>query len=177
MFLCQLGAVWEQIHLNEYTTSSYNRWHHTQENWPLCLQVPASRFHITIECPTVIQAWQDITPHLRVIHPVPESAMEKAFGLPGHTPNILLRNYMNFLLRECIADQERAAYHNGRGPGNLEDLKIRYNQLIKDEVYMKFNIYKHLGRLSFFEDVFAYNNYLITWEKDNWQILTIFDIH
>ena len=171
------SAVWEQIHLNEYTTSSYNRWHHTQESCPLCLQVPASRFHITIECPTIAKAWQDISSHLRAIHPHPVSDMEKAFGLPGHTPNILLRNYMTFLLRECIADQERAAYHNGRGPSNLEDLKIRYNQKIKDEVYMKFNIYKHLGRLGFFEDVFAYRNYLIAWEKDNWQILTIFDIH
>lgn len=41
---------------------------------------------------------------------------------------------------------------------------------------MKFNIYKHLGRLGFFEDVFAYQDYLIVWEKNNWQILTIFDI-
>jgi hypothetical protein len=41
---------------------------------------------------------------------------------------------------------------------------------------MKFNIYKHLGRVGFFEDVFAYQDYLIVWEKNNWQILTIFDI-
>ena len=63
---------------------------------------------------------------------------------------------MTFLLRNCIADQEQAAYHNGRGPSNLVDLKLRYNQLEKDEVYMKFNIYKHLGRLGFLKDVFAY---------------------
>ena len=65
------SAVWEQIHLNEYTTSSYNRWHHTQECFPLCLHVSASRFHITIECPTIVQAWRDISPHLRAIHPLP----------------------------------------------------------------------------------------------------------
>ena len=171
-----ISTVWEQIHLNEYTTSSYNRWHQTQESCPLCLQVPTSRFHITIECPIVIQVWQDISHHLRAIHPLPVSDMEKSFGLSGRAPNILLRNYMTFLLRKCIADQERAAYHNGRGPNNLVDLKLRYNQLIKDEVYMKFNIYKHLGRLGFFEDVFAYQDYLIVWEKNNWQILTIFDI-
>ena len=130
-----------------------------------------------MECPTVVQAWRDISAHLRALHPLPVSDMEMAFGLPGHAPNILLRNYMTFLLRECIADQERAAFHNGRGSQNLIDLKIRYNQKIKDEVYMKFNIYKHLGRLGFFEAVFAYNNYLIAWENDCWQILTIFDLH
>ena len=170
------SAVWEQIHLNEYTTSSYNRWHHTQECCPLCLQIPASRFHITLECPTVNQIWQDISPHLRTIYPLPVSDTEKAFGLPGHAPNILLRNFMTFLLRECVADQERAAYHNGRGPSNLDDLKIRYNQRIKDEVHMKSVVYKHHGRMGFFESVFAHNNYLITWENESWQILTIFDI-
>ena len=60
---------------------------------------------------------------------------------------------MTFLLRKCIADKERAAYHNGRG---LVDLKLRYNKRVKDEINMKFDTCKHLGRLGFFEDAFAY---------------------
>ena len=170
------STVWEQVHLNDYTTSSYNRWHKTQVSCPLCLLVPASRFHITVDCPLVVQIWKDISPHLLALHPAPVSDMEMAFGLSGQSPNVLLRNYMTFLLRECIADRERAAYHNKKGPGNIVDIKIDYNQRIKDDVNMKFNAYKHLGRLKLFEEVFAYNNYLLAWEKDEWQILTIFDL-
>ena len=83
---------------------------------------------------------------------------------------------MTFLLRECITDQERIAFHNKRGRRSIEDIKIAYNQRIKDDVNMKYNVYKHLDRLRLFEDVFAYKSYLLAWEQDEWQILTIFHL-
>ena len=110
------------------------------------------------------------------VHPTPVSEMEMAFGLPGRAANVLLRNYMTFLLRECITDQERIAFHNKRGRRSIEDIKIAYNQRIKDDVNMKYNVYKHLDRLRLFEDVFAYKSYLLAWEQDEWQILTIFHL-
>ena len=166
--------IWEQIHLNSYTTYSYNKWHKSQQNCPFCTQVPANRFHITHECTALTSLWTELEPHLKAIHPVPLSNTEKAFGLHGHSPSIILRNWMTFLLRETIADQERIGYYNQKGLGNVKDIKLAYNQNVKTEVWVKYNIYKHLGRTSYFESIFAYKDYLIIWENDNWQILTLF---
>ena len=114
--------------------------------------------------------------YLHAICPIPVTDMEKVFGIYGHTPNILLRNYITFLLRQCIAEQENAAYYNKKGLDNIKDIKLIYNQKIKSEVWMKYHIYKYLGRLHYFESIFAVDNYLITWENDNWQMLTMFDL-
>ena len=43
-------VVWEQIHLNDYCTYSYNKWKNTQEKCPFCLNIPTSKFHLTLEC-------------------------------------------------------------------------------------------------------------------------------
>ena len=40
-------AIWEQIHLNFYTQYSYNKWHNTSEECPLCKQLPESIPHYT----------------------------------------------------------------------------------------------------------------------------------
>ena len=169
-------VVWEQIHLNSYTTYSYNKWHKTQQKCPFCMQVPANRFHITNECTALAQLWLDIECNLKTLHPVPLTNMEKVFGLHGNSPGIILRNWMTFLLRDIITHQERIGYYNQKGQGNIEDIKLAYNQKVKTEVWIKYNIYKNLGRLSYFETIFAYKDYLILWENNNWQILTIFHI-
>ena len=44
--------VWEQIHLNMYTTHSYNKWHKTAQCCPLCAQIIHDEFHI-IYCPLI----------------------------------------------------------------------------------------------------------------------------
>ena len=166
--------VWEQAHLNSYTTYSYNKWHKTQQKCPFCNRIPANRFHITVECTSLSTLWVDIECHLKSLHPGPLTDMEKVFGIHGHSPGIILRNWMTFLLRETIANQERVAYYNQKGQNNIQDIKLAYNQNVNSEVWIKYNIYKKLGRLSYFEKIFAYNNHLILWENDNWQILTIF---
>lgn len=170
------SVVWKQAHLNDYTTYSYNKWHNAQQKCPFCLQIPTNNYHITLECPTTTQLWRDVSHHLHAICSIPVTDMEKVFGIYGHTPNILLRNYITFLLRQCIAEQENAAYYNKKGPDNIKDIKLIYNQKIKSEVWMKYHIYKYLGRLHSFESIFAVDNYLITWENDNWQMLTMFDL-
>ena len=140
------------------------------------MQVPANRFHITNECTALAQLWLDIECNLKTLHPVPLTNMEKVFGLHGNSPGIILRNWMTFLLRDIITHQERIGYYNQKGQGNIEDIKLAYNQKVKTEVWIKYNIYKNLGRLSYFETIFAYKDYLILWENNNWQILTIFHI-
>ena len=84
--------IWEQIHLNDYNTYSYNKWHKTQQECPLCLQIPQSKFHLTLECHISTKLWEDLEFHLRQIHPAPITNTEKVFGLHGNTPNVILRN-------------------------------------------------------------------------------------
>ena len=37
----------------------------------------------------------------------------------GNTPKINLRNWLTFLFRQCISEQEDIAYHNKKGQGNM----------------------------------------------------------
>ena len=167
------SVVWEQIHLNDYCTYSYNKWHNKQDLCPLCLTTP-TKFHLTLECETTNKLWQDLEPHLRRISRAYVSDTEKVFGIEGDSPNSILRNWITFLLRECIVEQERLAYHNQKGKDNIRDIKINFNNKIKAELHRKYLIYQHLGRLDYFEKIFAVNDYLIAWESDWWQVLTIF---
>ena len=168
--------IWEQIHFNEYTTYSYNKWHNANQNCPLCLQHPETKFHITLQCPMTISLWSEIEPHLQSIHPANITDTEKTFGILGDTPNIILRNWLTFTLRQCILEQERKAYYNKKGMQNLIDIKLAYNQTIKTEVWKKYNIYKNLHRDGYFKRIFAVNDYLITGEDEQWNILTIFSV-
>ena len=128
------SLVWAQLHLNNYTTASYNRWHKASQPCPLCLQPIDDQFHLILSCPTTVALWRDLHPFLTQLHSAPITPDEMAFGLFGHTPRIHLRNWLTFLLRESIADLELKAYHNHLGPTNMVDLKHTYNARVKREV-------------------------------------------
>ena len=166
-------VVWEQIHLNDYCTYSYNKWHNKQDLCPLCLTTP-TKFHLTLECETTNILWKELEPHLRKISRPLVTEIEKVFGIEGDSPNSILRNWITFILRECIVEQERLAFHNQKGKNNIHDIKRTFNNRVKTELYRKYLIYKNLGRLDYFKKIFAVNNYLITWENEWWQVLTIF---
>ena len=99
-------TIWEQIHLNDYCTYSYNKWHNTQDDCPLCLTIPSSKFHLTLECDVTVSLWRQLEPYLLCLSPAPVTDFEKIFGLLGTSPKIILRNWLTFLLRQCIVDQE-----------------------------------------------------------------------
>ena len=168
--------IWEQIHLNNYTTYSYNKWHRSQQKCPFCQQIPQNKYHITIECTALSSLWTEIVEHLQIIHPSQITDTEKIFGIQGITPNIILRNWMTFILRQIISEQENKAFYNKKGLGNIEDIKLLYNQKIKTDVWNKYNIYTSLGRIPYFTKTFAVNDHLIIWENQQWQILTIFKL-
>ena len=170
------STIWEQIHLNYYTTYSYNKWHKKQDQCPLCESLPQNKFHNILTCSTVTQIWHQLEPHLLQIHPSPVTEEEKAFGLVGKTPGVILRNWMTYLLRETILEQESIAYHNKKGKTNENDIKIKYNEKIRTQIWQHYNIAKNLGRIDFIKNNFAVNNHLITWEEEQWQVLTIFKI-
>ena len=171
---CTKTIIWEQIHLNEYTTYSYNKWHNAQQVCPFCQRIPDTKFHITLECPIVQSLWSEVEFHLRSICPAPVSAMEMVFGLPGTTPGVVLRNWFSFLLRSCIVDQENIAFYNKRYQGNAIDIKLKFNDRLKAEIWEKYNIYHNLGRLEYFVRVFGHRDYLIKQVEESWQVLTIF---
>ena len=168
-------AVWEQIHLNDYCTYSYNKWHKTQDPCPLCLNIPTSKFHLTLDCPLTQKLWQDLAPYLNLLYTFPVTDQEKVFGITGDgSPSIILRNWLTFNLRNCIVEQEQKAYHNKKGKLNEQDIKRKFNDRIKSEVMEKYRIYENLGRLDYFEKIFAVNDFLIVWENNWWQIATLY---
>ena len=81
---------------------------------------------------------------------------------------------MTFLLRKCIANQENKAFYNKKGPQNIQEIKIIYNQTLKTEIWQKYNIFLKLERLDYFKKIFACKNYLIEEIGGKWQVLTIF---
>ena len=169
------SVIWEQIHLNDYCTYSYNKWHNARDPCPLCLTVP-TKFHLTLECHATNLLWKELEPHLRMISGAYVSDTEKVFGIEGESPNSILRNWITFLLRECIVKQESIAFHNKKGMANIHDIKVNFNNKIKAELMDKYRIYQHLGRLNYFEKIFAVNDYLITWQNEWWQVLTLFPV-
>ena len=165
--------VWEQIHLNNYTTYSYNKWHKNTVPCPFCLQIPLERHHIPISCTTVAHLWRDLERHLQVINPTPLSDCEKIFGMHGTTPDVILRNWLTYLLRQIVAEQEGCAFHNKKGSSNLHDIRIAYNNKVKSELWLKYNIYRNLDREDYFAKIFAVKDYLITWQDSQWNALTL----
>ena len=120
--------------------------------------------------------WDDLEPRLIQILNSPVTSHEKVFGLLGHTPSVILRNFLTYLLRQCIVEQEGIAYHNKRGMLNIRDAKTRFNSTVKTEIMAKYRIYAHIGRNDFFEKIFAQNEFLLAWENNWWQILTLYNI-
>ena len=43
------STIWEQIHLNFYTTYNYNKWHNTLQPCPLCNKIPEDIFHVILD--------------------------------------------------------------------------------------------------------------------------------
>ena len=165
--------MWEQIHLNNYTTYSYNKWHKNTVPCPFCLQIPLERHHIPISCTTVAHLWRDLERHLQVINPTPLSDCEKIFGMHGTTPDVILRNWLTYLFRQIVAEQEGCAFHNKKGSSNLHDIRIAYNNKVKSELWLKYNIYRNLDREDYFAKIFAVKDYLITWQDSQWNALTL----
>ena len=169
-----VSTIWEQIHLNDYCTYLYNKWHNNQNKCPLCTHIPSTKFHLTLECQVTSSLWQQLEPYLLYLTSSPVSDFEKVFGLIGTSPEVILRNWLTFTLRQCIVDQENAAYHNKRGILNEHNIKQNFNARVKREVNEKNIIYSNLGRQEYFVKIFAAKDFLITWENDEWHIVTFF---
>ena len=154
-------VIWQQIHINFYTQYSYNKWHKKQDTCPLCLQVPKSIFHIMLECDFVNELWQKIQPHLITLYPIPVSDVEKILGIARKTQKTgsLLRNWITFMLRKTIMQEERIAYHAATKP-NAQRFLQKFANSLRFEIQKKLIRYEHEDRLSFFDEVMTFQGVL-----------------
>ena len=93
--------IWEQIHLQNYTQYSYNKWFKKNEKCFLCNTIPVNIFHVILHCHFTIKIWNEIEPILKELHPNSVTDEEKAFGIieRKQTPGIMLRNWLTYLKR------------------------------------------------------------------------------
>ena len=95
---------------------------------------------------------------MKELHPKAVTDEEKAFGIieRKQTPGILIRNWITYLLRECISKEERLAYHLAKIP-NPQNIKRKFNNAFELEIILKILRYKNDNNLVFFEK-YAFNN-------------------
>ena len=144
------SAVWAQIHLNSFTTSSYNVWFKKNDPCPLCKEDIDNEFHLILSCTVTTKLWSLLEPFLKKIHPQGITSEEMAFGMTGTRPAIILRNWLGFLLRDCIMQYENIAYNNKLGDKNMVKLQHTYNARVQREVCEAHQLFKHNNRLDLF---------------------------
>ena len=168
------NTIWQQIHLNFYTQYSYNKWHKKQDNCPLCQKMPESIYHLIMHCEFANKLWEEMEPILSELHPLPVSEEEKAFGIIQNkqTTGILLRNWLTYLLRECISQAEREAHYKRT---NLEKIKKKFNQAMGLEIQIKAIRYRNEHNLAFFDKMITHSHVLCEKGEDGeYQIREVF---
>ena len=126
------STIWEQIHLNFYTTYNYMIWHNKLLPCPLCNRIPDDIYHILLDCRFVETMWLRIQHVLLQIIPIPLSKEEVVFGLQARTraeeKATILRNWVSFNLRYLIMQEERKAWKYEKY--TAEHIKKLYKNLI-----------------------------------------------
>ena len=150
-------AIWQQIHLNFYTQYSYNKWHKKQDICPLCHEIPENIYHVILHCNFVNDLWAQIEPLLKELHPTSVTEEEKAFGIiqKNKTTGILLRNWLTYLLRENILEEERAAHFTLKKT-DIEKAKQKFNNVVESEILIKAFRYKNEQKLEFFDKIITH---------------------
>ena len=97
---------------------------------------------------------------------MPVSEEEKAFGISQKkaSTGILLRNWVTYLLRECISQEEREAHHSLKP--NIEKTKRKFNQALEFEIYQKVIRYKNENNLDFLDKMITHAEVLCIKQSD-----------
>ena len=161
-------VIWQQLHLNFYTQYSYNKWHKVNDKCPLCHKIPQSVFHLILDCDVTNNLWNDIEPLLNRLHHSDISDEEKALGIfSGKSKGIILRNWVTFLLRRCVADFEREAYHKPNDLDIEKRIKRKLNNVINLEIDRKIFRHRYENRLAAFENIFLHGKVLVEKHGDH----------
>ena len=137
------SCIWEQIHLNFFTTYWFNKISKEENICPLCKIVPKSMKHIILECDLVKKLWKEIEEKLMLIVPEVVTPLEMAFGLTKDItkPEIKIRNWITFKLRETISKQERTTYDKPH-VNNEKQIRSKFNKEIVKEMTYRFLLHK-----------------------------------
>ena len=95
------------------------------------------------------------------------------FGLKGNTPNILLRNFLTFSLREAIQNMEYKGFYDENFATNVDNLKRIYNAKVGEYIQQTFDSYKYNNRPDLFDQYFCSNSSLVEKESDDSIIVTL----
>ena len=160
-------CIWEQIHLNFFTTYWFNKISKENKNCPLCKEVPQSIKHIILNFSLVKKLWKEIEGKLQALVPVPVNEKEMAFGLTKeyNKPEYKVRNWITYKLRESISRQERTTYDKPQ-INNEKQIKVKFNKEISRELTYKHLLYKKEGNLEKFFETFNCSNELVKIEDD-----------
>ena len=115
-------------------------------------------------------------PILRELHPQVVTEEEKAFGITQKaTTGILLRNWLTYLLRHCILQTERAAYHITKKNNLTRLAKTKFRNALGMEIHIKAMRYKKEGKTDFFDKMITYGEVLCKKrQKGGYEIREIF---
>ena len=156
-------VIWQELHLNFYTQYSYNQWHKKMDVCPLCLKVPRDIFHIMLDCDLVNDIWQGIQPLLVRLYPIPVSNSEKVLGIVKNkqSTGTLLRNWLTFLLRKVVLDEEKTSFYKKSAP-TIYDILGKFEKSLHDEIRRLERQHRHENRIDNFQKLIGFKDVLCT---------------
>ena len=157
------STIWSQVHLNFYTTYSYNKWHNSLNPCPLCGKIPDDIYHILLDCQVTNHLWNKLHNTLVGIVNIEPSLHERVFGLQPRnkrqTAAVVLRNWLTFSLRHQIMEEERKAFYLPKYTNlRLQAFMKKYNFLLQQESTTKWYHYISRNLESKFDKIFTVNN-------------------
>ena len=175
------SAMWEQLHLNFYTTHNFNTWFNQLNPCPLCRKIPEDVFHIIVDCKFTKVMWKKLEKVLVRIIPKPLTVHEMAFGLKETKKEkypVILRNWITFTLRHLIMLEERKRYKinlnsDAKVTPAYEKFFAKFNFEAKQELKDKKLLYDFQGLSEKFKDIATVNNAIASLVNDEYQWIDI----
>ena len=155
-------CIWEQIHLNFFTTYWFNKIGKENNICPLCKIVPDTRMHILLDCYLVKKLWKEIEEKLMTFVPIEVDPKEMVFGLANNKnkPEYNMRNWITYKLRECLSRQEKTTYDKPN-INNEKQIRSKFNKEIVRELTYKYLYYKKERKLEkFLQEVNCRNEFV-----------------
>ena len=167
--------IWEQVHLNFFTTYKKNQFRTPVECCPLCGQLPEDITHTLFHCRFIQDMWTQLLPFIDLIHSTPLTKAEMVFGLMGRAPSIILRNWLTFNFRQVLSQYEYLLSQSKSTP-SPSIVKARFNQKIKRAILWKYQYCTHFHTLPFFKKHFQFTPYLVDETAEEIGVADIFSI-
>ena len=178
------SAIWEQIHLNFYTTHNFNVWFNMLNPCPLCRKIPEDVFHIVVDCKFTKVMWRKLDKRLVKIIPKPFTVHEMAIGIEESKREkrerypVILRNWITFTLRRLIMLEEHKMYKMNldsdvKMTPSHEKFFAKFNFEAVQELKHKKLLYDFQGLSEKFKEIVTVNNAIASVVNEEYQWLDI----